>query len=159
MEAESVGGEEFSDQDALYQSLRRLAFVLCGNREMAEDLVQDTFLRCWGRLDSLNAPGPYLRAALVNRWRSLERRRFVAARWLGMQAPAGPVMPVELVEWRDLLMALPVRQRGAIALRYLCDLDERAIAEALGVRPATVRSLVHRGLKTLKENYGGDDAV
>jgi RNA polymerase sigma factor (sigma-70 family) len=137
--------------------LGRLAFVLCGSRELAEDLVQETFVRCVGRLGSLQDPGQYMRAALINRWRSYERRRSVARRWMQAQRPAPPVMPAELVEWRDLLLGLPSRQRGAIALRYVCDLDDIAIATALGVRPATVRSLVHRGLKTLKESYGADD--
>jgi DNA-directed RNA polymerase specialized sigma24 family protein len=159
VEVEAGPQQERDDAEivALYGSLRRLAFVLCGSREVAEDLVQDTFARCITRIDSLQDPASYLRTALINRWRSQERRRVVAGRWLGAQAPVAPVMPAELVEWRDLLLGLPTRQRGAIALRYLCGLDDPSIAAALGVRPATVRSLIHRGLASLKENYGATD--
>ncbi len=157
MEEVAAKGAQHVEAVALYGSLRRLAFVLCGSREAAEDLVQETFVRCIERLESLDDPGQYMRTALVNRWRSGERRRAVASRWMRAQRPVDAVMPADLVEWRDMLLALPARQRGAIALRYLCDLDDAAIASALGVRPATVRSLIHRGLKTLKEGFGADD--
>jgi RNA polymerase sigma factor (sigma-70 family) len=60
-------------------------------------------------------------------------------------------MPRELVEFRDLLLGLPVRQRAAVVLRYFCDLGDADIAELLSCRPATVRSLVHRGLANLRE--------
>jgi RNA polymerase sigma factor (sigma-70 family) len=46
---------------------------------------------------------------------------------------------------------LTVRQRAAVVLRYLCDLSDDEIAEALACQPATVRSLVHRGLARLRE--------
>jgi len=49
------------------------------------------------------------------------------------------------------LQQLPERQRTAVALRYYLDLPTDEIAEVLGARPATVRSLVHRALATLKE--------
>jgi RNA polymerase sigma factor (sigma-70 family) len=48
------------------------------------------------------------------------------------------------------LAALPYRQRAALVLRYYEDRPEAEIAELLGCRPATVRSLVHRGLSTLR---------
>jgi len=60
-------------------------------------------------------------------------------------------MPQEMVEFRDLLLGLPLRQRSALVLRYFCDLGDADIAELLGCRPATVRSLVHRGLANLRE--------
>jgi RNA polymerase sigma factor (sigma-70 family) len=52
---------------------------------------------------------------------------------------------------RAALLALPVRQRAAIVLRYYEDLRETQIADILRCRPATVRSLVSRGLRTLRE--------
>jgi RNA polymerase sigma factor (sigma-70 family) len=60
-------------------------------------------------------------------------------------------MDVGLVELRDALMALPLRQRSAIVLRYLCDLPEEEIAANLKCRRSTVRTLVRRGLAELRE--------
>jgi RNA polymerase sigma factor (sigma-70 family) len=51
----------------------------------------------------------------------------------------------------DVLSALPARQRYALVLRYYADRPETEIAELLGCRPATVRSLVHRGLAALRK--------
>ena len=53
---------------------------------------------------------------------------------------------------RDALAALTPRQRAAVVLRYYEDLPERDIAAALGCRPGTVKSLLARGLRTLKEH-------
>jgi RNA polymerase sigma factor (sigma-70 family) len=63
-------------------------------------------------------------------------------------------MPRDLVDFRDVLLELPLRQRTAIVLRYFCDMDDAAIAEVLGCRPTTVRTHVHRGLARLREVMG-----
>ena len=60
-------------------------------------------------------------------------------------------LDVGLMELRDALGALPIRQRTAIVLRYLCDLDDAEIADILKCRRATVRSHVKRGLAQLRE--------
>ena len=51
-----------------------------------------------------------------------------------------------------LLAPLPPRQRAALTLRYVHDLDDGAIARALGCRPGTVRSLLSRGREALREH-------
>ena len=61
------------------------------------------------------------------------------------------MMDIGLVELRDALIALPIRQRSAIVLRYLCDLPEEEIAAILKCRRSTVRTLVRRGLAELRE--------
>ena len=50
----------------------------------------------------------------------------------------------------DALAHLSVRQRTALVLRFYADLSEGEIARALGCRPGTVKSLVHRGLRQLE---------
>ena len=54
-------------------------------------------------------------------------------------------------ELGDALHALPWRQQAALVLRYHLDLTETDIAEALGCRPSTVRSIIKRGLDTLRK--------
>jgi RNA polymerase sigma factor (sigma-70 family) len=133
---------------ATYRNLLRVAFVLTGSSPAAEDVVHDVFAKIGPRIDSLAEPAAYLRVAVVNRCRSLHRRDLAAPR---PDRPADAVMDVELVELRDALMALPIRQRTAIVLRYLCDLPEAEIATILKCRRPTVRTLVHRGLAELRE--------
>lgn len=130
-----------------YRDLLRVAYVLTGSGAAAEDVVHDVFCRVGPRIAELEDPGPYLRVAVVNRCRSLHRRLVRAPR---PDRPADAHLDTGLTELRDALQALPVRQRTAVVLRYLCDLPEAEIADILGCRPATVRSLVHRGLSQLR---------
>lgn len=134
---------------AHYGPLVRVAFLMTGSNEIAEDVVQDVFLRCRSRLPELEHPLSYLRAAVVNACRSHHRRRQIAERLPVDRVELG--LPVELIEFRGALLSLPTRQRSAVVLRYVCDLPDDEIAELLGCRPATVRSLIHRGLNALRK--------
>ena len=133
---------------AAYRDLLRVAFVLTGSAPAAEDVVQDVFAKVGSRIDTLAEPASYLRVAVVNRCRSLHRRSVAAPT---PDKAGDAVMDVGLVELRDALMALPLRQRSAVVLRYLCDLPEEEIAANLKCRRSTVRTLVRRGLAELRE--------
>ena len=131
-----------------YRQLLRVAYVLTGSGPVAEDVVHDVFAKVGPRIATLDDPVPYLRVAVVNRCRSLHRHTVRAPR----PEPARDVeLDVGLAELRDALAALPIRQRTAIVLRYLCDLDDAEIADILKCRRATVRSHVKRGLAQLRE--------
>ncbi len=145
---EGAAGETFEDlYRAHYPTMMRLGFLLTGSNEAAEDVVHDVFLRAGSRMP-LDHPASYLRASLVNACRSHHRRTVLARRHAPPPAPL--VMPRELVEFRDVLLGLPLRQPTALVLRYFCDLSDADIAELLACRPATVRSLVQRGLAQLR---------
>jgi RNA polymerase sigma factor (sigma-70 family) len=150
----SVGSRAFDVvYRAEYAGLKRLAFLLTHSDAEAEDVVQDVFIRCRSRLDSLDDPGSFLRRSVINACRSLYRRdRRRGAATLSDDDLA--VLPVELVELRDALCRLRPRQRLAIVLRYYLDLPFEDVASAIGCRPATARSLVHRALDELREVLG-----
>ena len=154
MEATAASTQGFESQtlDSLYRAhyptMMRLGFLLTGSNETAEDLVHDVFVRAGPHLP-LEHPRSYLRAALVNACRSHGRRMALGRRHGQPVAPL--VMPRELVEFRDVLLRLPVRRRAAVVLRYFCDLGDAEIAELLACTPSTVRSLVRRGLADLRE--------
>jgi RNA polymerase sigma-70 factor (sigma-E family) len=138
----------------------RLAFLLTGDRALAEDLVQDAFVRLAGRLVHLRDPGAfdaYLRRTVINLSNSHFRRKRVERTYLARERGAvgrqsGPV--ASSVEDRDALWRalgqLSKRQRIAVVLRFYEDLPEREVAEILKCRPGTVKSLVSRGLETLR---------
>jgi DNA-directed RNA polymerase specialized sigma24 family protein len=148
-------GEARSDESDLarlyrdeFPTLMRVAYLMTGSNEAAEDAVQDAFLRCRSKLSGLDHPPSYLRTAVVNECRSLHRR--------SKRRPADPeyaphYLPTDLVDLRDALGRLPARQRAAIVLRYFVDIPDDQIADALSCRPSTVRSLIRRGVTTLRE--------
>jgi len=138
----------------------RLAYLLTGDRSLAEDLVQEAFVRFVGRLHPLRDPGAfdaYLRRTIINLSKNHFRRRALERtdleRRARQQAPVAEERDVSEYEaMRIALLGLPVRQRAAIVLRYYEDLPEPQIAELLRCRPATVRSLVSRGLEALRRS-------
>jgi RNA polymerase sigma-70 factor (sigma-E family) len=143
----------------------RLAYVLTGDRALAEDVVQDAFVKLAGRLAHLRDPGAfdaYLRRTVVNLANSHFRRKRLERAYLRRSAaepPASGEVPDtdrrdEL--WRDL-QRLPSRQKIAIVLRIYEDLPEQRVAEILGCRPGTVRSLVSRGVAQLRVHVRSDD--
>ena len=140
----------------------RLAFLLTGDRALAEDLVQDAFARLIGRLRHLREPNAfwtYLRRTIVNLATSHFRHRRVERAYLERLA-AAPSSVANVNEELDetmhrVLLGLPQRQRAAIVLRFYEDLSDVQTAAVLGCSSGTVRSLVSRGMKTLREELEG----
>jgi RNA polymerase sigma-70 factor (sigma-E family) len=136
----------------------RLAYLLTGDRAVAEDLVQEAFVRFVGRLRFLRDPDafePYLRRTIVNLSKNHFRRRAVERAYLEREGPRaeGVSTDPDVATYdtlRSALLRLPLRQRTALVLRYFEDLPDATIAELLRCRPATVRSLVARGLEALR---------
>lgn len=132
---------------ACFAPLMRVAYLLTGSNAVAEDLVHDVFLRCRDRLDQLDHPPSYLRAAVVNACRTHHRH---TARHGPLPDNEPDDLPDDLVELRDALARLNSRRRSAVVLRFYCDLDIDEIASLLDCRPATVRSLLHRAVNDLR---------
>jgi RNA polymerase sigma-70 factor (sigma-E family) len=127
----------------------RLAYLLVGEAAAAEDIVQDGFTALNQRWDRVDHPPAYLRATIVHaatRHRRRERARASLQPMLWVDALTTDA-PRELF---DVVGRLPARQRAVIVMRYFEDLSEADIAEALGCRPGTVKSLAARALQTLR---------
>ncbi len=139
-------------------ALLRTAYVLTGNALAAEELVQDTMVRLlprWDRVEAADSPLAYVRRSLANQYvnhrRRASRREFAYA---DVPDGADDRDPFGQLADRDQLWAglglLPERQRAALVLRYYEDLSDHDIADTLGARVGTVRSLISRGLATLR---------
>lgn len=160
--AESARGQPFTPADAtppdsaveqLYRtdrtSLVRLAHVMTGSNAVAEELVQEAFLRLHEREASVQNPAGFLRTVVVNLCRS-HLRRVAKHRSIADDVPPTLEIP-ELDETWSAIQRLPGRQRAVLALRYYEDLPEREIAALLGCRLGTVKSAHHRALATLRK--------
>lgn len=156
-------GEDFAGVYAAHHaSLVRLAYLLCGDQQRAEDAVGDAFVKVFRRMQrgAVKVPGPYLRRAVVNevnsRFRRLGLERREAARWWGddrgARATDDQIADADLV--LGSLATLPARQRTALVLRYYADLSEADIAKAMDINVGTVKSTLSRGLSKLRERLG-----
>ena len=142
----------------------RLAFLLTGDKELAQDLVHDAFIRATGKFQHLRSSdsfGPYLKRVVVNLSRDHFRRKVVERRWLdrersGVVARFDDHDPSDRPAVIGAIVQLPHRQRTAIVLRYYEDLTERQVAEAMNVSHRAARSLLSRGMATLRTIMEGE---
>ena len=143
--------------------LTRLAYVMIGDRGLAEDIVQETFAglhRRWGRLSDTSKAVFYLRSSVLNGCRTVLRRSMAARALTLIDIGVEPMSVVASAETaalsaeerRALMSAirrLPARQREALVLRFYLDEPEAEIARLMGIRPGTVRSTTYRALAAL----------
>jgi RNA polymerase sigma factor (sigma-70 family) len=132
-----------------WQPTVRLARMIVGSQDEAEEIAQEAFIRLHERWLSIDRPDGFLYTATVNLCRSLLRRRATARR-KSIPDPLSIVCEPEIDETWLALNRLPFRQRAVLALAYYADLPEAEIAELLGCRIGTVKSARHRALRALK---------
>jgi RNA polymerase sigma-70 factor (sigma-E family) len=159
---ESVTFEQFAI--ARLPSLLRYAVVLTGDRELAQDVVQEVLARAqvrWRSISDADAPEAYVRRMVLNEYLSWRRSwaarnvHAVGQRLVDIHDARGGVRDhaeglVDADELWHRLAVLGRKQRAVLVLRYYEELDDHAIADLLGCSPATVRSQASRALKTLR---------
>jgi RNA polymerase sigma-70 factor (ECF subfamily) len=142
------------------RSLVRLARIFCDDRDAAEDLVQEAFIRlnrsAGSIRDASRAPA-FLRSIVINLARDHNRRGLMSLRHrAAMRRPeAGPSFEDDAIAEADhetltALRTLPDRQRSCIVLRYYLDLSERDIADTLDISKNSVKTHTRRGLAALE---------
>lgn len=140
----------------------RLAYFLSGDREEAQDLVQDAFVRVAGRFRYLRQPDEfdsYLRRTIVNLHTSKLRRLKVERSSLAREAALPRQVATEggdgvRNEMWHAILGLPPRQRAAIVLRYYEDLSEQQAAEVLRCSVGALNQLVVRATASLRTRIG-----
>ncbi|HZM75188.1 MAG TPA: SigE family RNA polymerase sigma factor [Candidatus Limnocylindrales bacterium] len=125
-------------------ALLRLAYLLCTDKALAEDVLQNALVKGylrWSRIAS--NPEAYLRRVIVT-VAADERRRPWRRELPAAEVPDGPdpAEPYSAVEVRGQLLAalsaLPPRQRAAVVLRHWVGLDPDSVAQMLGCSPGTL---------------------
>ncbi|MCW2673927.1 MAG: polymerase sigma factor [Frankiales bacterium] len=140
---------------AQYEPLRRAAYLLCGDVDAADDLVQTTskVWRRWNRVSGAQDPVAYTHRVLINTYRARRRRMWVRESPTDLsqatvQAGSDPV--VDRLALRQALLTLPLDQRQAVVLRHLLGLNELETSRALDCPVGTVKSRTSRGLAALR---------
>ena len=139
------------------------ATVLCGGRDLAEDVVQEVLLRVhskWDAISRMDHPDAYIRRMVVNEFLSW-RRKWARIEPHGVvevmrAAPDHATAVADRMELLTRLCELPKRQRAVIVLRYLCGQGDAEIAETLRCSPVTVRGYAFRALATLRIQLTAD---
>jgi RNA polymerase sigma-70 factor (sigma-E family) len=140
--------------------LLRFAYLLCGDRHTAEDLLQEVLLQLHRRFPAgitVDKPVAYARRALANA--NVSRARRASSTEIAVAPVPERVDPRVDVEgcgaqdslWQAL-RRLPPRQRTVLVLRFYADATDEEIAACLGCRRGTVRSLASRALAALRHD-------
>lgn len=146
-------------------SLVRLARLFTDDRNAAEDLVQEAFIRLHRNVDrikDLSKAAPYLRSILLNLARDHNRRGLMSLRHQETLTPPDPSGEVDddllleetQVEVISALEDLPTRQRECLLLRFYFELSEREIAQTLDISPNSVKTHCRRGMAAMRERLG-----
>ena len=155
---------------AHYQPLARAAYFMVGDRDLAEDIVQEAFIKIHQRglrhLRDKDKALSYLRRTVANQARSQLRRRAIARRLPPRRSidEESAENEAQLEEDRRLvvrgLMYLSTRQRECLVLRYYLDMSEREVARTLSLSSSSVKTHTQRGLvmlsRRLEAGHGRD---
>ncbi|MFD8272571.1 SigE family RNA polymerase sigma factor [Streptomyces flaveolus] len=145
-----------------YAELSRLAHLLTGEPDAADDLAADALLALWHRWDRVRAadhPVAYARGVVANLARSrirsaVRERRRVALFWAQREERTENPDVAGVVDVQEALRALPFRKRACVVLRHAFDLSEKDTALALGVSVGTVKSQTSKAMAELQRVLG-----
>lgn len=145
---------------AEYPRLVAALELVCGDRQAAEDIAQETFVRVWdrwSRVSRLDSPGGWAYRVALNLARSHLRRRGserrANQRSRGSTSVATPDV-ASSVAVREAVASLPMRQREALVLRHYLGYSAAAAADLMGVSDGAVRNLTMRAVAELRNRLG-----
>ncbi len=132
-----------------YRGLVRLAYLMVGSQERAEELTQDAFAQLFASWSRVERPGGFVRTVLVSRCRDAQRREIRGRAKLRLVTPKPEDTP-ESHYLVDVLADLPSNWRAMVVLRYYGGHTIPEIAEIIGDPEGSVKSGLHRALAQLK---------
>lgn len=152
METQTSPPPEFEETYRQHRlALVRLAFLMCGDRDLSEDLVQSAFTAAHERWSQIANHPAYLRRTVVNLAKDAQRRRFRSLRSQRWAERPDVVLPPDIDETWTQIRELPWAQRAVVVLHYYEDLPLTEVATVLGRPPSTVRSDHRRALDRLRK--------
>jgi RNA polymerase sigma factor (sigma-70 family) len=145
----------------VYPRLSAGLTVVGRDRELGRDAAAEACARAlerWERVQSMAAPDAWTYRVGLNVLRRAQRRAAIERSLLRRNSRSTDVGPAELdpALW-DAVRSLSSRQREAVVLRYVLDLEQHEIAEVMGVSPGTIASTLHAARARLHAALGGTD--
>jgi RNA polymerase sigma-70 factor (ECF subfamily) len=147
---------EFDDfYTASFHRVTGQVYAMIGNRDEAQECVQEAFARAWAhrrKLERAEHPEAWVRTTAyrlaVSRWRRTMRGRRPADRAVGLpvEAAAPSESHVALV---SALRQIPEAQRQALVLHHIADLSVQDVAREVGVPEGTIKARLSRGRAAL----------
>jgi RNA polymerase sigma-70 factor (ECF subfamily) len=146
-----------------HERLFKALYFVTGDRQDAEDLMQDAFLRLWerwGEIGRIEDPTGYLFRVALNGFRMRRRRAAMTLRKvIPVKEERDAFADAEMrADVRALLAGLTPRQRAALLLVDLLGYPSEQAGSILGVRASTVRALATQGRRALRATEGARDA-
>ena len=145
----------------VHPNLGGALYLIAGSTDLAAEAADEALARAladWGRVSAMGSPEAWTYRVAVNYVRRTLRRRALEARLLRRLPPPAPLPPSQIELW-ELVGQLPLRQRTAIVLRYVADMAEADMAEAMGVSRGTVASTLARAQRRLAVLAKADSAA
>jgi RNA polymerase sigma factor (sigma-70 family) len=148
----------FSDN---YDAVRRALILAVGDADVGEEAAQEAFARAagrWRRVKTMERPVAWVyvvgmnvvRTKMTRGRREKERQLLAVGPGTSGAPPDESAIVVDSLDIRAALDSLPARQRMAVVLRYLADLDTAHVASAMGCAPGTVKSTLHAALSHMR---------
>ncbi|AEV82094.1 RNA polymerase sigma factor [Actinoplanes sp. SE50] len=144
--------------DEHHADLSRLAYLVTGETQVADDLASDAFVevwRHWARVCAADSPIAYARGIVTNlarQWIRKQTRDRAGLLRLGLlRRDRGETDTPAILDVRAALRRLPLRRRECVILRYAFDVPEKEVAAILGISLGAVKSHTSRGAAQLSE--------
>ncbi|WP_436523137.1 SigE family RNA polymerase sigma factor [Actinoplanes sp. HUAS TT8] len=148
--------------DEHHTDLSRLAYLVTGDTQVADDLASDAFVevwRHWQRVQAADSPIAYARGIVTNlarQWIKKQTRERAGLLRLGLlRRDRGETDTPAILDVRAALARLPLRRRECVILRYAFDVPEKEVASILGISVGAVKSHTSRGAAQLSEFLRG----
>ncbi|MCB0970997.1 MAG: sigma-70 family RNA polymerase sigma factor [Acidimicrobiales bacterium] len=153
---------------ALYDRLVRVTYGVCWDRPLAEECAQEALVAAWERLErgeQLRSIEAWTVRVSLNRCRSRLRRvgseRRALDRLAAQRGGPGAAEPTTTgtglaADVEAAVRDLPLRQREAVVLHYLCDMEVARVAEATGRSTGAVKNALFHARATLARRLGAD---
>ncbi|NEA53462.1 SigE family RNA polymerase sigma factor [Streptomyces sp. SID13666] len=145
-----------------HAELARLAHLLTGQTDAADDLAADALVALWQNWDRFRTarhPLAYARGVVANLARerirsAIRERRRIVLFWSRTPEGVEPQDVAAVLDVRAALDRLPFRKRACVVLRHAFDLSEKDTAMALGISIGTVKSQTSKGMAELERILG-----
>ncbi len=144
-----------------YSRLVGLLGLYCGDALVAEEMAQETLIRLcrdWHKVSEMDNPEAWIRRVAINFAHSHYRRRAIERRISQRLGTHDRTTDSHDVEALQLLTGLPHRQRAAMILHHYLDLRLREVGEVMDLPEGTVKTLIHKALKSLRADINMEEA-